>query len=545
MSCFRAAKSIAILSVSYITTIERNTAVCCFGAVLCTSMRILFFLSAAALAGCAAVAPPAQPDAGGALPPSAVSEPEQENGPPEQVPAELSIEYFAGMRLQGTGLTLGTVLEDNTAYTRYTISYLSNGLTISGIMNIPKGEGPFPLVLLNHGYIDPAVYTNGRGLRREQDYLARQGFAVLHSDYRGHAASDPSPDERQIYDAGLEYSMDVVNAVHAVRAADLPRVDARRIGMLGHSMGGGIGLNIAVAHPNLVHALVLYAPVHADAWQNFMRWRDMREEGDRTREAMGARAENPEAWDALSSLTFLDRIQTPVALFHGTNDADVPVEWSNDLATELERRGKNVTYTRYENEAHEFIPRWNAFMERSTQFFREHLTEQPSIEQFSPLLPRADERVTKKPFGIFITPDDSPVQPERFRGYHTGADYELLPDEAARDLTVRAVCDGTVVLAQHVNGYGGVVVQRCTHRGEPITALYGHLALTSVQAIPGTELQAGDAIGSLGEGYGAETDGERTHLHLAFHRGSTVELRGYVQDAATLDAWIDPAILLR
>jgi hypothetical protein len=28
-------------------------------------------------------------------------------------------------------------------------------------------------VILNHGYIDPAIYTNGRGLKREQDYLAR------------------------------------------------------------------------------------------------------------------------------------------------------------------------------------------------------------------------------------------------------------------------------------------------------------------------------------------------------------------------------------
>src|SRR5579871_4518385 len=34
------------------------------------------------------------------------------------------------------------------------------------------------------------------------------------------------------------------------------------------------------------------------------------------------------------------------------------------------------------------------------------------------------QRVTKKPFGIYVTPTDSPVQPERFTGYHTGADGE-------------------------------------------------------------------------------------------------------------------------
>jgi len=86
------------------------------------------------------------------------------------------------MRLSGTGLVLDAVLADNAAYTRHSIYYYSNGVKISGIMNIPKGAGPFPLLILNHGYIDPKVYTQGRGLKREQDYLARQGFAVLHTD---------------------------------------------------------------------------------------------------------------------------------------------------------------------------------------------------------------------------------------------------------------------------------------------------------------------------------------------------------------------------
>lgn len=39
----------------------------------------------------------------------------------------------------------------------------------------------------------------------------------------------------------------------------------------------------------------------------------------------------------------------------------------------------------------------------------------------------AAARITKKPFGIFITPQNSPVQPERFSGFHTGTDFEILP----------------------------------------------------------------------------------------------------------------------
>ena len=62
---------------------------------------------------------------------------------------------------------------------------------MSGVLIRPKGRGPFPAIVLNHGYIEPSIYVTGQGLAREQDALARAGFVVLHTDYRGHAASDP------------------------------------------------------------------------------------------------------------------------------------------------------------------------------------------------------------------------------------------------------------------------------------------------------------------------------------------------------------------
>lgn len=454
----------------------------------------------------------------------------------EQVPAELSVAHFARMRLEGTGLTLTNVLEDNAAYTRHAITYRSNGLLISGIMNIPKGEGPFPLVILNHGYIDPKVYTRGRGLKREQDYLARQGFAVLHTDYRGHALSDKSPDVREVYDAGLEYAMDSANAINAVRAAHLPQVDAERVGMLGHSLGGGVALNIAVARPDLVSAFVLYAPVHSDAWENFARWRSKRDDADRTLDVLGTREENPTAWDALSSLTSLKNITAPVLLFQGTADADVPAEWSDFLNAKLTELGKDVTFVSYPGEKHEFITQWGDFMRRTTTFLHAHLS---APEAWTPPLDRAGERVTKKPFGLRITPGDSPIEPERFSGYHTGTDFELLPGEEPHAVTVRAVCNGAVIFRQWVKGYGGVVVQRCTLNGEPVTALYGHLSLDSVTAALKQTLKSGESIGTLGMGFSDETDGERPHLHLAIHRGESRELKGYVQTEKELNGWVD------
>jgi hypothetical protein len=45
---------------------------------------------------------------------------------------------YLRQELTGTGLEFVKILDDNASYIRYQISYLSDGLRISGIMNIPK-----------------------------------------------------------------------------------------------------------------------------------------------------------------------------------------------------------------------------------------------------------------------------------------------------------------------------------------------------------------------------------------------------------------------
>jgi hypothetical protein len=155
-------------------------------------------------------------------------------------------------------------------------------------------------------------------------------------------------------------------------------------------------------------------------------------------------------------------------------------------------------------------------------------------------LSEARSRVTKKPFGLRVSPGNSPVSPERFSGYHTGVDFEIRPGEEGRDVPVRAVCTGPVAYANRVGGYGGVLVQRCTLAGQQVTVLYGHLRLASIRKKAGENLAAGEQLGVLGKGYGAETDGERKHLHLGIHQGYGVELRGYVRTQSELRAWRNP-----
>lgn len=172
----------------------------------------------------------------------------------------------------------------------------------------------------------------------------------------------------------------------------------------------------------------------------------------------------------------------------------------------------------------------------------EKIVDEPVKVIFQAPLTRAGERVIKKPFGIFITPQNSPVQPEKFSGYHTGADFETFPEEINAEIPVKAICSGELKMKKTATGYGGVVAQACELNNNPITVVYGHLKLSSVAKNIGENIEAGETIGILGKGFSAETSGERKHLHLGIHKGASVNILGYTQNKIDLADWIDPCL---
>lgn len=153
---------------------------------------------------------------------------------------------------------------------------------------------------------------------------------------------------------------------------------------------------------------------------------------------------------------------------------------------------------------------------------------------------RVKERITEKPFGLKVAPGNSPVDPERFSGYHTGVDFEIFDHEQNQDMGVRAFCGGPLREKRTADGYGGVMVQECMLGDQAITVVYGHLDIASVQGKVGEYISPGHEIGLLGSALSKETDGERKHLHFGIHKGTRIELRGYVARESDLDQWHDP-----
>ena len=278
---------------------------------------------------------------------------------------EYYIDTLRGQTLRGNNFSVGEKLETKSGYDKFAISYTSGDLTISGVMNVPRGTAPkggFPVLILNHGLIPPPIYTTGRGSKREQDFFANHGYITIHPDYRGLASS--SPNAAVHHDFYVGYSQDVIALLDAIERSLLPFMDTTRIGMWGHSMGGGITARVMVLRPE-VKAFVLFAPISADVEDNFYELTS--EEIQWLHDTYGARGDP--IYRKMSPIEYFGDVSSPVQIHHGAGDTAVPASFSEKMYQTLKTDKKTVEYFVYPGEKHEFINDWPLAAARALQFF--------------------------------------------------------------------------------------------------------------------------------------------------------------------------------
>jgi dienelactone hydrolase len=104
-------------------------------------------------------------------------------------------------------LTIEYLWERKEEFSRYYITYTSDGLTIHGFVDVPHGDGPFPVVIALHGYIPASEYETLDYSTRYADSIARKGYIVLHPNMRNFPPSD-SPGRGRDSLAGLYHRCD-------------------------------------------------------------------------------------------------------------------------------------------------------------------------------------------------------------------------------------------------------------------------------------------------------------------------------------------------
>ena len=162
------------------------------------------------------------------------------------------------------------------------------------------------------------------------------------------------------------YPQSVTALLDALKELNPKLLDTNRIGMWGHSMGGGIAARVMVLRPE-VRAYVLFAPLSADAEDNFYEL--PQPELDWLSRTYGIGRAASEIYQKISPLTYFSDVSAPVQLHHGTSDKAVPIEFSEKIFSTLQSLGKRVEFFSYPGEGHEFGEAWQVAAERALQFF--------------------------------------------------------------------------------------------------------------------------------------------------------------------------------
>lgn len=308
----------------------------------------------------------------------------------------LQIEVMRQQSYPGSLITFEQTLEPGANYSRYIVSYLSDGLRVYALMTVPNGQKPatgWPVIVFNHGYITPAQYRTTERYVAYVDALARNGYIVFKSDYRGHGNSEGDPVTGGGY--GMPgYTVDVLNAVASLKAyAD---ADPNRIGAWGHSMGGQLALRAMVVSSD-IKAGVIWGGVVApypdiiEQW-NHIPWGAVRDNSENMAQhwgssfnswvqdfsnLYGAPSQNPDYWATISPNSYLADLSGPIALHHSSTDEMVPVAWSEILAEELEAVD-TVPFELhiYPGDNHNINANFNIAMQRTLAFFDANLKGQ-------------------------------------------------------------------------------------------------------------------------------------------------------------------------
>lgn len=225
-----------------------------------------------------------------------------------------------------------------------------DGLAIEALLTVPRGEGKKPLIVMPHG--GPVAVADRLQFNPEVQFLASLGYAVLRvnfrgSDGRGRAFREAGHGQ---YGTGIE---DDIDAAIKQAGEQVAQIDTGRIGMLGASYGGYSALVSAARWPQRFRCAVSISGISDLALMFSASDAGRSAEGRALlAQLIGDPIAQQDALRAASPVYLADRIQAPVMLVHGSEDARVDPENFLRMQRVLEMQGKAPVTMMFEGEGH-------------------------------------------------------------------------------------------------------------------------------------------------------------------------------------------------
>ena len=265
-------------------------------------------------------------------------------------------------------------------FSSYVISYLSDGLKEYALMNIPTSKMPtggYPVVIINHGFIEPADYDTINSYKSITDYFSGKGYLVLKPDYRGNGKSETEDTALMRF----AYPVDVLNLIASLN--NISQANSNEIYLYGHSMGGEITLKvleIAGKNPEIlakIKAAVIWGPVtNLVDWfsKSHVPWLQETKNNPNyyasTFKVMGTPETNPLLWQSVSPINYLSDIQTPIQINHGIADNTVSYRTSIELYDNLISLNKTASLLFYPGNDHNLTQSWDKAAANALSFFK-------------------------------------------------------------------------------------------------------------------------------------------------------------------------------
>ena len=306
---------------------------------------------------------------------SSLSEPEsredgisQEEAPvPEYHP--LSVPGLRSRAFSAGELTLLDEIPAQEGLYAREFSYVSEGFRSYGLIERPAGEPPeggWPVIILAHGYIPPDRYSTVNSYRSVTRYYARGGFLVVKPDFRGHDRSEGYSDMRAAWI--FDYTVDTLNLLAGVD--EIPGADPDNVFLYGHSMGGEIALRMMMVDQESIRGTTLWAAMSEDFPENLMFYVGGTPEGRESYQKILDEEFSRDEYESLSLSPYVDSIETPMIIRQGTEDVEVPLEWTLALLGLLDDAGVEYVYHEYPGEDHNISGSFYKALDSDMEFFR-------------------------------------------------------------------------------------------------------------------------------------------------------------------------------
>lgn len=270
------------------------------------------------------------------------------------------------------------VLKENENYISYLVSFNSKGKKVTGMMNIPVGTGPFPVIVMFRGYVDPEIYFTGLGTERVSEVFASNGFITIAPDFLGYGGSDLEAEN--VFESRFETYTVALDTLASV--SNIENADATKVSIWGHSNGGQISLTILEASQNS-YPTVLWAPVTKPFPYSILYYTDEASDRGKFLRKELSKFESEYNADLYSITDYVGRITAPIQLHQGSADEAVPQKWSDEFVKLLTDREVKVTYYTYSGADHNLMPAspdaslggpgWNTVVQRDIEFFQKNL----------------------------------------------------------------------------------------------------------------------------------------------------------------------------